>query len=58
MRRKDMEQAVLEQAKTLLAEVGDGRFTEAVYLAKTLDMKSNVKLGEESHRFLMSYKLE
>lgn len=57
--QKDLEQAVLAQAKnTLLAEVGDGRFTEAVYLAKTIDMKSNVKLGEEADRFLMSYKLD
>lgn len=56
---KELEQAVLEQAKkTLLAEVGDGRFTEAVYLVKTLDKKTNVKTGEEADRFLMSLKLD
>lgn len=56
---KELEKAVLDQAKkTLLAEVGDGRFTEAVYLVKTIDKKSNVKLGEEADRFLMSSKLD
>ncbi|HWR00005.1 MAG TPA: hypothetical protein VN397_04140 [Candidatus Methylomirabilis sp.] len=56
---KELEKAVLDQAKkTLLAEVGDGRFTEAVYLVKTIDKKSNVKLGEEADRFLMSLKLD
>ncbi|OGL73962.1 hypothetical protein A3E39_01970 [Candidatus Uhrbacteria bacterium RIFCSPHIGHO2_12_FULL_60_25] len=56
---KELEKAVTDQAKkTLLAEVGDGRFTEAVYLVKTIDKKSNVKLGEEADRFLMSLKLD
>lgn len=56
---KELESAVLEQAKkTLFAEVADSRFTEAVYLVKILESKSNVKAGEEADRFLMSLKLD
>ncbi|MEN9558642.1 MAG: hypothetical protein RL141_1011 [Candidatus Parcubacteria bacterium] len=54
-----LEQEILEQAKkVLMAEVGDARFTESAYLVRVLDMKSDIRPGEEADRFLMSLKVD
>lgn len=56
---KVLEDAILAQARQALqAEVSDGRFTEAVYVVKRTEEKTDVQVGEEANSFLMSMKLD
>jgi hypothetical protein len=51
--------AIMDTAKqTLMAEVGDDRFTEVVYLVKPLERSSNVRVGDVAERFLLKLKLD
>jgi hypothetical protein len=56
---KDLQAAILEQAKkTLLAEVADSQFTNAVYVVKPVEMKTSVQAGKAANSFLVSVKLD
>ncbi len=51
--------ALLEQAKKqLTAELGDAKFSDAVFSIKTLEKKSNVSVGQQADSFLASVKGE
>lgn len=57
--QKELQDAVFEQAqKTLRAEASVGDDWKAVFIQKSLDMKSNVTTGQKSDQFLASVKLE
>lgn len=57
--KEQLQKDILAQArKTLMAEVGDASFSESAYLVKVVDAKTNIDVGEEVDRFLLSMKLD
>lgn len=55
----EMQELILETAqKTLMAEVADARMTESAFLARVVDVNTNIEPGEEVDRFLLSMKLD
>lgn len=49
---------VMTAQKTLRAEAGDASFSESAYLVKVLETNTNIAVGEETDRFLLSLKLD
>lgn len=55
---RSMKDALLDEGKAKLqSEIGDMRYTDAVYLVDVEQRNTSVKVGEEAESFLMSLKL-